>query len=306
VFAASFAATVAVLVPAAWHGTEATIEKDGKRIRPLQKEFSIGDVRVTVDVDHSLIRTGDPVVAKLRAYADQPTTVDVDLTVLQSDDAFGSRVAAPPRAIDKEHFTLEAKPDGGKIVDTRLVMTPNHAIDKFDWFRIFVAPRGAEVDSYGGEDDGGGTAAISVLGVSDNDFDISIHPKGKLTSGAPFEVAVRVENTSTHALTHTPYIHLGTAVGLYNIEQGDDFDIEEQSDDENYEDHPKKFKIGAVETVKFTVTPKRPDIKTVTFVASAYSWDEEPGPVADAAFEAKTFKVKPAPAEAPVKEVAAK
>src|SRR5258705_9840543 len=115
-FTAAFIATIGVLVPAAWHGTDATIEKDGKRVRPLRHEFQAGGARVTVDVDHNLIHTGDAVVVKLRAYADQPTTVAVDLTVLQSDDSFGSRVAAPPRAIDKEHFTLEAKPDGGKIV----------------------------------------------------------------------------------------------------------------------------------------------------------------------------------------------
>ena len=297
----AFAATVAILVPAGWHGSDATIEKDGKKIRPLQKEVVIDGARVTVDVDRALVNTGDPVTVKLRAFSDEPKDVAVDVYVLQSDDSFGSRVAGPPHAIDKEHLTLHASKDGGKVVDTRIVMKPNEGIDKIDWFRIYVAKKGTAFPEYGGEGDDD-VAAVSVLGWSTNDFGISIEPKGKLTSGAPFEVAVRLENTTADLIQHRPYVHLGTSVGLYNIEAGEDFDIEQTDDGGFYE---KKWKPGQAYTARFTVTPKRPDIKTVTFIASAYTYGEDMSPVSGGAMDAATFKVHPAPDETP-HEVAAK
>ena len=297
-FAAGFALTVGVLVPAAWHGSDATIEKDGKRIRPLQKDFMVDGARVTIDVDRSLVETGDTVVAKLRAYSDVKQTVAVDLTVMQSDDQFGSRVAGPPHKIDKEHLTLEAAPDGGKVVMTKIAMKPNAGADKVDWFRIYAAAKGTSIDVYGGDGgDGDGppaVAAISVLGWSTNDFGMTIKPKGKLTAGEPFEVAVRVENTTGHSLKHAPYVHLGTSVGLYGIEEGEDFQIEEADDDESSDDIGKKWRSGDAQTFKFKVTPKHGDINRVTFVASAYTWDEEPGPIASGAMEARSFKIAPA------------
>ncbi len=299
-FALAFFATVAVIVPAAWHGLDATIEKDGKHVRPLQQELQIDGARVTLDVDHNLVHTGDSVVARLRAFSDTPKQVAVDVTVMRSDDTFGSRVASPPSAIDKEHLTLEATPDGGKVVETKLVMEPTGKGNKVDWFRIFVSAKGERVNAYSGDDDGDEgavktVAAIGVLGWTDNDFAISIQPKGKLTSGAPFEVDVRVENTSGHALPHAPLVNLGTSVGLYGLTSPDDFKIANDESDGDDDPYGKKFAPGEVHVEKFTVTPGRADLKTVTFVASAYVWDEEPGPISQGAMDARTFKLAPAP-----------
>ena len=293
-FTAAFIATIAILVPAAWHGTDATIEKDGKHVRPLRHEIKVDGARVTIDVDRNLVNTGDPVVVKLQAFSDTEKQVAVDMTVLQSDDSFGSRVASPPRAIDKEHFTLQAKPAGGKVVDTKIVMKPNDGIDKIDWFRIFVAARGSEIDRLSDDSDSE-VAAISVLGWSTNDFDISIQPKGKLTAAEPFEVVVRLENSGTQTLNHHPGIHLGTSVGMFGLEPGEDFEIEEA--DDALSDYEKKWRPGAVYTKKFTVTPKRAGLKSVTFIANAFMYDEEPGPISAGAMDAQTFKIKPAPAE---------
>jgi hypothetical protein len=293
-FAAAFGVTVGILVPAAWHGTDATIEKDGKKVRPLQKDFMVDGARVTLEVDHNLVETGDNVIAKLRAYSDEPKKVAVDLTVMQSDDTFGSRVSSPPRAVDKEHFTLEATPDGGKVVMTKIAMKPNAGSDKIDWFRIYAAAKGTKIDVYGGDGgDGDGppsVAAIGVLGWSTNDFGMTIKSKGKMTSAEPFEVSVRVENTTTQTLKHAPYVHLGTSVGLYGLEEGEDFTIEEADDNRDYD---KKWRPGDTEIVKFTVTPKHEDVKRVTFVASAFSWDEgEPGPIVAGSMEARSFKIQ--------------
>lgn len=293
-FAAAFFATVAIIVPAAWHALDATIDKDGKHVRPLQKEIEIDGARVTVDVDRNLIHTGDPVIAKLRAFSDTPKKVAVDLTVMRSDDTFGSRVAAPPKAIDLEHLTLDATPDGGKIVETRLVMEPTGAGNKVDWFRIIVAPKGEKPDTFGGNEEAD-AAAIGVLGWTDNDFDISIHTKGKLVAGQPFEVRVRVENTSGRTLKHAPYINLGNAVGLYGLESTDDFKIDDDSDSSDRYD--QKFRPGDVYVQKYTITPQNDETRDLTLVASAYLWSDEPGPISEGAMDARTIKLAPAPAE---------
>ncbi len=294
-FAAAFFASICFILPAAWHGVDATIDKDGKHVRPLQQEIEIDGARVTIDVDHNLVHSGDSVLAKLQAFSDTPKQVAVDLTLLRSDDSFGSRVAAPPKAIDKEHFTLEAGPDGGKVVETKLTMVPTGTGNKVDWFRIYVAKRGEKIDVYGGGDDGEGktAAAIGVLGWTNNDFALSITPKGKPTRGEPFEVDVRVENTSGHALKHHPYVHLGTSIGLYGIETPDSFKIED-GDDGDGDTYDKKFRSGAVSIQKFTVTPGDDAPDHVTFVASAYVWAEEPGPISEGAMDARTIKLAPA------------
>ncbi len=307
-FAAAFFASICFIVPAAWRGVDATIDKDGKHVRPLQQQIEIDGARVTIDVDHNLVHSGDSVIAKLQAFSDTPKQVAVDLTLLRSDDSFGSRVAAPPKAIDKEHFTLEAAPDGGKIVQTKLTMVPTGTGNKVDWFRIYVAKRGEKIDVYGGGEEGehDTVAAIGVLGWTNNDFAISIKPKGKPTKGEPFEVDVRVENTTGHSLPHPPYVHLGTSIGLYGIESPDTFKVEEGSDDDSGDDsYSKRFRPGEVSIQKFTVTPGDDAPDTVTLVASAYVWAEEPGPISEGAMDARRIELAPAPKqEAPAPAVA--
>jgi hypothetical protein len=288
-FAISFAATVGVIVPAAWHHLDATIDKDGKHVRPLRQELEIDGARVTIDVDRNLIHTGDRVTAKLRAFSPTPKRVAVDLTVVRTNDEWGSRVAAPPKAIDKEHFTLEATPDGGKVVDTQLTMVPTGANDKLDWFRIIVTPRGEKVEPWGGIDETR-AAAVGVLGWTDNDFQLSITHKGKLVAGTPFEVAVRLTNTSDHVMKHVPYVQLGTQVGLSGLEEGD-VTIEDADD---HAERSSRLQPGKSVVQKFTVTPKTDDLKSVTFIASAYVWGEDgPAPITSGAVEARTFKLKP-------------
>ncbi len=287
-FAFSFVATVGVIVPAAWHHLDATIAKDGKHVRPLRQELEVDGARVTLDVDRNLIHTGDRVTAKLRAFSATPKRVAVDLTVLRTNDEFGSRVAAPPKAIDKEHFTLEATPDGGKVVDTQLTMVPTGDNNKLDWFRIVVTPRGEKVDVFGNSE-GDSAAAVGVLGWTDNDFELSITHQGKLVAGTPFEVAVHIKNTTDHAIKHVPYVHLGTMVGLSGIEEGDDVTIEEAKSNDRYR---RGIQPGKSVVLKFTATPKHDDLKSVTFVASAFIWgDDGPSPISSGAVEARTFKL---------------
>ena len=48
---AAFLVTVVAIVPAGWHALRADLQTDGKHLRPLQQSFTVGDVRVTLDVD---------------------------------------------------------------------------------------------------------------------------------------------------------------------------------------------------------------------------------------------------------------
>jgi hypothetical protein len=288
-FLGGFAATCAVIVPIAWHRLDASIEKDGKKLRPLQQELTFNGTRVTLDVDRGLGMVGDTVTATLRAYSDVPGPMPVDVRVYYTSDTWGGRVSPPPKQIDVEHITLHAAPDGGKPVQTRIKLD---GAGKVNTYRIFVAPRGTEVPVEG---DGSGedVAAVSLLAWGGNDFAMSIQPEGKLVAGAPFTVAVRIKNTSNRTFDHVPYIHLGTQVGLYGLENRDDVTIEDPSDDTR----EGKFRPGRTVVERYTVTPASADRQEVTFVASAYAWGEEPGPVIAGGMEATTVKLAPANAK---------
>jgi hypothetical protein len=289
VFAAGFAATCAVIVPLAWHPLAASIEKDGKKLRPLQQEFTCNGTRVTLDVDRELALVGDSVTATLRAYSDTVGKVPVDVRVYYTSDTWGSRVAQPPQQIDVEHITLTAAPDGGKPVQTSIKLDGKN---KVNTYRIFVAPHGAEV-AINDEDVGENVAAASIMAWAGNDFAMSIQPEGKLVPGEPFTVAVRIKNTTTTTYHGVPYIQLGTTLNLYGVANSDDISIEEQRDEDgDAPAHPEgKFRPGRAAVQRFKVTPKNADQKEITFVASAYMWREEMGPVSAGAMEATTIRL---------------
>ena len=297
-FAAGFVATCAVLVPIAWHPLDASIEKDGKHVRPLQQEFTIDGTRVTLDVDHNLIDTGDPVNATLRAYSDTPKQVKVDVAVYYTDDEWGGRVSSPPKSIDVEHLTLSAAPHGGKPVSTRLVL---NGTGKVNTFRIFAYPHGRLLDIWGGGEDDHtqSVAAIPVLGWSGDDFAISIRKEGRAVAGQPFTVAVRIENTTGKRMK-VPYIELGTQVALSGVSAGDDFAIEDA--DASAGDHePKTLRPGGALVKKFTVTPQDESSKQVTLIARAFIYPEDIGKIEAGAMDAKTFQIAhPKPADAKV------
>ena len=286
-FIAGFAVTCAVVVPIGWHPVDASIERDGKHVRPLQQSAVFGGAQVTVDVDHNLVLTGDSVLVTLRASADVPTPVDAELEVYYSDDAWGGRVSSPPKAIDREHITLAAGPGGGKPVQTRIQLTGS---GKMNTYRIFVHQRGTQLDIW--QRDAADVAGVDVLAWSGNDFELAIHAPKKIVAGEPFEVTVRATNTTGKRIKHAPYIHLGTAVGLEGIADRDDVTIQESDSDDHAERYEKGFAPGEDAVERFTVTPQRDDIRDVTLVASAFVWPEEgPAPIAGGAMEAKTVKL---------------
>ena len=307
-FAVGFAATVAILVPAGWHFTDADLQSDGKKVRPPQQSFMIDGVKVTLDVDRNLVTTGDKVTAKLVAYSDKPKTVAVDLSVWHSSNYEGERVEEVPTMIDTEKLTLHAAPGGGKAVETTLTLGQHvgHAA-RTDTFRVYVTKKGSRpksgehfwenYDEEGNPQALADAATVTIMGWSHNNLQLSIKPEGKVRTDAPFFVTVRAKNTSKRTL-HGLYMNLGTQVGKYGgIEQSDDYEIEQvddakKDDDEGSEEYARTIKRGATEVVRFKVTPKKKGAHAITFLASAYSSDDEIGPVVAGAIEAKTFDAK--------------
>ena len=300
-FAASFLGTIAILVPAGWHHSDADIQGDGKKVRPMQQSFVVDGVRVTLEVDRNLIETGDKVKAKLVAFSDKPKQVAVDLTVQHTRNYEGERVEPVATTIDIEKLTLDAAPGGGKPVETFLRLGEH--VDRkamTDTFRIYAAKKGVRPskDMYEGVGEGEGedaphdAAAVTVMGWSGNNLQLSMHAEGKPRAGEPFVVAVRVKNT-THKKVTGLWVNLGTQVtGFGSLEAGDDFEItriDEHGDDN--EDFDRVIKAGGDEVVRFQVTPKRAAARDVTFVASAMSTNADIGPVVAGAIDARTVKL---------------
>ncbi len=306
---ASFVVTVAVVVPTAWHALEADIETDGKKLRPLQQSFTIGDTVVTLDIDRSLVVTGDTIKATLVAYSDTPKPITVDLALLHSNNYAGERVEQPLAAIDREKLTLIAAPGGGKPVETALVLgtRPDHA-GQVDDFKVYVTAHGRKPPAeseytkrpdYRADVEAGTAAAIGVMGWSGNNLGISIKPEGPLVAGRPVTVDVRIVNTSGHTLRDEPSIQLATQLNLDGyMEPGADVAIEAIYDDNDSKE--VKVKRGEVVVRKFVVTPAK-TTKQITFVATATASDGMPGPTIAGAMDAHTFAITE-----PTPEVAAR
>ena len=82
--------------------------------------LTVDGASVTLDVDRSVVMTGDTVTATLVATSDKPKDVKVDLRALHSTNYSGERVERPWQQIDRETITLHAAPGGGKPVTTRV------------------------------------------------------------------------------------------------------------------------------------------------------------------------------------------
>jgi hypothetical protein len=250
------------------------------------------------------VMTGDTVTATLVAYGDAPKQVAVDLIALHSSNYEGARVEMPWTPIDHETLKLTAAPGGGKPVKTQIVLgTRPDAPALTDDFKIYVAAHGDKPPKREYEDGAdydigiteGHAAATAITGWSGDNLKLSISPEGKPSGDAPFTVAVRVKNTSGHKLLQRPQINLSTEAALAGTEAADHADatvaIEKIEDDASPEDDVTVWKRGAVVTARFRVTPKKPGLGKVTFLASAYEYDDMPGPTTAGAMDARTFKL---------------
>lgn len=307
--------TIAVVIPAGWHALDADIQSDGKRLRPLQQSFTVDGTRIALDVDRHVVMTGDTVTATLVAYGDAARPVAVDLWALHSSNYEGARVEQPWTPIDREVFTLTPAPRGGKAVTTRIALgqRPN-APALVDSFKIYVTPHGkkpprGDYDDRVDYDIGvieGYAAAIGITGWSGDNLRLSIKPEGRPTGDAPFTIAVRVKNTSGQALAHHPYVSLGTSAALQGTEAANFEDagvVIEQIENEPVKDagdaaiaalDSHAFERGETMVARYRITPKKPGLRQLTFLASAFESDQEPGPTTAGAMDARTFALSEA------------
>lgn len=299
---AAFLITVAIVVPAGWHALGADIQTDGKRLRPLQQSFMIDGARVTLDVDRSVVMTGDTVTAKLVAFSDTPKQVTVDLRVLHTSNYEGERVDQPWVPIDRETIKLTAAPKGGKPVQTAITLgeLPDRPA-LTDSFKIYVSAHGQKpakreyqdsLDYDVGVSDGQ-AAAVSITGWSGNNLGMSIKAEGRPTTDAPFTIAVRITNTSGGKLAHMPYVSLSTEAALEGSDEAGHEEasvvLEKIEADEEHSDYETPFKRGQTMVARFRVTPQQKGLRKITFLASASEYDDAPGPVTAGAVDARTF-----------------
>jgi hypothetical protein len=275
---AACVATIAIAVPAGWHVLDADIPTNGKLLRPLQASVELGDgVKITLDVDRSVITTGDSVVASLRAYADTPKNVAVDVAVFQTEENEGSRVDNPATLIDREHLQLTAAPGGGPVQKTKLVLGARRSnAARLETFRIYATTRGGRVPTNswdsGADDEKAPSAAVGVIGWSGDSLRLAMKTEGPVRGDDSFVVAVRVKNPNPIPVPR-PRVRLGTQVTTRgDVETPEDVAIEQI--DEAYE--RSTLAPGASMVAKFKVTPKEaPTAGAFTFLATAQSYDSE-------------------------------
>lgn len=306
--AAGFLLTVGILVPAGWHSLGADIERDGKHMRPMQQVMTVDGVKVALDVDRSVIITGDTVSATLVATADKPQDVTVDLRALHTQNYSGERVERPWQQIDRETITLHAAPGGGTPVTTRIKLgEPKAELALEDSFKILVTKHGLkptkrefdgagtdklpDYDSLSTAEDGTDVAGISVRGWSGNSLGMKIVPEGPVLADQPFTIDVKIKNTSGHKLESTPWIDLTTEDQL-QVTDGDDSDpavsIDRVDGDDDADAKPVKRNGQVVQ--RFVITPHKKLTGTISFLATATENDGL-GPHGAGAMDISTFKV---------------
>lgn len=296
-----FTLAVGVLVPAGWHLLGASLEVDGKHLRPLEKSFVVDGVTVKLGIDRSVAMTGESVVATLVADGDAKD-VTVDLRLLHTSNYDGARVAFPWESIDRETLTLHAAPGGGTPVHTKLVLGKRpRKLALHDDFQVLVTRHGAEMptrefDGAGGKtaddfermtDDGKG-AGIGIDGWSGNSLAMSIKALDPITAHEPFRIEVTVKSGANHGLRELAWIDLTSEAALSGkLDDANDvqpaLEITATKPDSYTADH------GVIKQV-FTVTPHAALPKTITFLASTTE-NQGPGPSGAGALEATTFEV---------------
>ncbi|HEX2691466.1 MAG TPA: hypothetical protein VHN14_32870 [Kofleriaceae bacterium] len=304
---ATFLVTVAIVVPAGWHALGADIQTDGKRLRPLQQSVMVDGARVTLDVDREVVMTGDTVKARLVAFSDTPKQVKVDLRVLHTSNYEGERVEQPWTPIDRETITLTAAPRGGKPFDTALTLgTLPDRPALTDSFKIYVSAHGQKPPKREYNDSldydvgvsEGRAAAIAITGWSGNNLHMSIKPEGRPTSDAPFTVAVKISNTSGQPLAHLPYITLSTEAALGGSDEEGREEASVALEKIEADDEPSgwdtSFARGKSMVARFRVTPHQKGLRKITFLASAFEYEEAPGPVTAGAMDARTITLSEA------------
>jgi hypothetical protein len=259
----------------------AEIDVTGKQLARAQESCTIDGAQITLDVDRSVVVTGDSVKATLIAYGESTQPVAVEISTLHSENHDGEPAEIAARRIAHQVVHLTPTPHGGPPVVTTLKLGSrlrHRAL--IDEFHIFIAAPGTPVPdgSVGDPDRPGfsqvaatGSAAItSVLGWSGDNLDMKIEATGPVTLDAPFTVAVRLTNTSGRSLPRELWVELTAAdafgPGITELE------IKRVEDPADPDDGSRPWPPRAVHVARFRVTPHT-TTRHLVFLAKALVHD---------------------------------
>ncbi len=275
----AFFATVLVVVPAGWRALDATIERDGPAARPKQHILHTGDAAVTVDLDRGVMMAGGKLKVTLVGTADTAHKVSLDVRALQDNGIGEERVSNPPTVVGKRRITIEAAPGGGKPTEVTFQLGSTKRKGVVQWYDVDVTPAGVKADHLNYDDDEPGTegsvanaAKVGAVVWAGNTFGMVIEPPPTIPATGPFQVAVRIKNTTRKSLDWVD-VTLGGPELDYNGMEG----LMMSPDLET-----SPFEVSAIEAADdpvvapgqerafmFTVTPKTPGLRTFTLVANA-------------------------------------
>lgn len=288
---AAFAATILVAIPAGWRLLDADLPKDGALARPDQSTIELDGAKVTVDLDRGLMKAGRKVKVTLVATADTAKKVAVDVTAFENNYVGGGRTDNPPTFISRKRLVLDAAPGGGtpQNVAFKLGSGKKGMVQLFDVVVSKATKKrlaGPEEAVDGQSDETPAKAArVKVATWTGDTFAMAIEPPAKVSATDPFDVEVRVKNTTNHALKNlqvvlgegpfepepfAPMVSVSDPAG-YKITLGQRGGGYSESSDE------EPIAPGAERVLTFTVTPNptRDDDRTrethIQLVAEAHA-----------------------------------
>ncbi len=276
--AAAAFAVIALILPAA---ASAEIDVTGKDLRPSQESCTIDGAKITLDVDRSVVLTGDSVKATLVAYGDSATPVAVEISVLHSENHAGEPAEIAATRIAHRTVRLTPAPDGGLPVVTTLKLgqrLKNRGL--IDEFKIFIVAPGTPFPESSVGDKArpgfsqvtqdGAAALVDVLGWSGNTIAMKIEATSPVTLDAPFTIAVRLTNTSGRILPYEFQVQLTADDALGPPLSG--LEIVRIEDPADPDLGPRPWAKRAEHVARFRVTPHT-DTRHLVLVAKALVHD---------------------------------
>jgi hypothetical protein len=273
----AFAATVGLVVPAAWHALDADIQTDGPATRPEQQTLELDGATVTIDLDRGLLMSGGTLKATLVATSDEPRTIALDVKALENMGYGDERVENPPKQVGKRMIKIQARPGGGTPVEVAFKLGGRGRKGVVRWYDVEIAPTKWKAK---GEDDYLPTARIGAATWSGNNFAMEIQTPVRVPGDATFQVAVKVTNTQKKPInwlsielggTNIRYGGLDSQLYMYDGGVDAKYTITRVEGELEYDDTP--LAPGKTRIAHFEVTPSPTEldgVKEYTFTAHAH------------------------------------